>query len=158
VVDELSDNYLHGLASKGDWEGMESFLKNPSISTDHKNKSLSYCGGGREVNALTVSIGLNAPYRIVQRILNIAPQDIITSTDKYGFTPLHAACAEKRHTDVLKLLVDRSPLKIFNSIDSDGHTPFHLAIANGASLEVVQLVLKKTSTCTTPTSYRTKNP
>lgn len=145
VVDEQSETYLHGLAVKGDWDAIETFLKSPSISNKHKSDALCYGGGDRGVNTLTVAIGFNAPYHIIQRILNVAPQKIITSKDKYGFSPLHASCAVKRDIDILKLLVDRSPLEVFNSTDSDGHTPFHLAVANKANLEVVQLVLNKTS-------------
>jgi len=145
IIDEQSETYLHGLATRADWNTIDQFLIDSTISKEHKINLLCYTGSDREINALTIAIGLNAPLSILRTILNVSPLRIITSTGKFGFTPLHAACAEQRPIELLQLLVDAAPLELFNAIDSDGHTPFHLAVANKANLEVVQLILNKTS-------------
>ena len=151
VIDKRSKTYLHALAVKREWDAIDEFLKDPDIPDGEKKDALCYAGGDRGVNNLTVAIGSNAPCSVIQRILNVAPSTIVTSKDKYGFTPLHAVCADERDIEVVKLLVDRSPLEIFNAMDNDGHTSFHLAVANKANLEVVQLILNKTS----PNVFRT---
>lgn len=135
---------IYDLAMKRDWDAIESFLKNTAIATQIKKDSVCYIGGDDETNTLLVAIRLKAPYQLVQIIIETAP-DVLTSRDKYGFSPIHSACAENASLDVVKLLSEKIEPETFFSLDNEGDTPLHLACANQSTIEVVKFVLEKTT-------------
>lgn len=112
-------NYLLHLIQARKWRSVRKVLNSKSgekVCQETDSTSLSPLGA---------AVGCNAPYDIIQKILKLYPDAILTQ-DEYGSIPLHFCCLNNSPEEVIDLILNHELGKAaVMTQDKNGYTPLH---------------------------------
>ncbi len=118
-ADYSNVNYLLHLIQARKWRSVRKVLNSKSgenVCRDTDSTSLS---------PLAAAVGCNAPYAIIQKILRLYPDAILTQ-DEYGSIPLHFCCLNNSTEEVIDLILNHELGKAaVTTQDKNGYTPLH---------------------------------
>ncbi len=104
------------------WRKVRKFLKSSS------REEISQITDISGISPIGACLGCNAPFDISEKILLFYPEAILIG-DEYGSNPLHFACLNGSHPDLVEMILDQEYGKqAASQLDSQKYGPLHLAV------------------------------
>jgi len=116
---------LSSMIKKKKWKKVLSFLNtNAGAKQVHDIDTM-----GQRSSVLSLAVFQKAPIEIIRAILQTMPT-ISLMADKFGYLPIHHACALGLRTDIIEFLVDHDHGASARALTSYGNSPLHLIVGS----------------------------
>jgi len=130
---ELCDVWAHNVES---WNSIRKWC----CSKDYKAAVIYRDEQNRRTSLCTLLMKHRPPLDVVESMVRLAPETL-RMKDKYGWLPIHYACASKASLDFVRVLVTPYPESVRVRVSrKGGWLPIHYAFNNGVPLEVLNLL------------------
>jgi len=104
------------------WRKVRKILK--SSNGEEIYRIMNFSG----LSPIGACLGCNAPSDITEKILLLYPEALLFG-DEYGSTPLHLACLNGSHPDLIEMILDQEcGVKASQQFDCQKCSPLHLAV------------------------------
>lgn len=119
--DEAEEPLLRYIQSRK-WRKVRKFLKKSSREEISKITDIS------GLSPIGACFGCNAPFDISEKILLMYPEALMIG-DEYGSTPLHFACMNGSHPDLIELILEQEHgRQAAHQLDNQNYGPLYLAV------------------------------